>query len=107
MTVLFHPEFPVDVRRHAADYDEISPGLGLRFRREIDDAVAAITASSSAAGHFLKLGSVIVPDIRRRNLDAFPLFMLYGDTTDERLIFGSVIASRSEPLKWLARFEKQ
>lgn len=106
MRILFHPEFPVDVRRHAAGYEEISLGLGLRFRREVDEAVIAIKVAPTAAGHFLNLGSAIVPEIRRRNLEAFPFFVLYGLTPDERLIFGSVIASRSDPLTWLARFRQ-
>jgi len=45
-------------------------------------------------------------EFRRRNLRAFPHFVLYG-LFDDRLIFGSVIASRSDPLHWLARIGKQ
>ena len=40
---------------------------------------------------------------RRRNLRAFPFFILYGVTADT-VIFGSVIPSRSDPLTWLTRF---
>lgn len=106
MRVLFHPEFPQDVRRLNADYAEISEGLALRFRQEVDDAVDAILASPSAAGHCLNLGSSVVPELRRRNLRAFPFFLLYGVAGD-RLIFGAVIPSRSDPLTWLARFPGQ
>jgi hypothetical protein len=88
MKVVFHPEFPKDVRR---------------FRREIDSAVDAIKSSPTSAGHFLNLGSAVVPDLRRRNLKAFPFFVLYGVVGDQ-LIFGSVIPSRSDPLTWLTRF---
>ena len=45
MKVVFHPEFPVDQRQFEAGYAEISPGLALRFRREIDEAVDAIKAT--------------------------------------------------------------
>lgn len=107
MRVLFHPEFPADVRRHSDAYAEISVGLGARFRTEVDEAIAAIKTAPTAAGHFLNLGSAVVPDIRRRNLHAFPFFVLYGFTSDGRLIFGAVIASRSDPLTWLARFRGQ
>ena len=31
MRVLFHPEFPQDVRRYAHTYNEISSGLAVRF----------------------------------------------------------------------------
>lgn len=104
MTVLFHPEFPQDIRRFEAEYAAISPGLAARFRRELDTAVEAIKASPSGAGHFLNLGSQVVREFRRCNLRAFPFFVLYG-VTDERLIFGSVIPSRSDPLTWLVRFK--
>ena len=104
MRVLFHPDFPKDVRRFQAEYAAISTGLGVRFRRELDDAVDAIKSSPTSAGHFLNLGSKVVRELRRRNLRAFPFFVLYG-VTDDRLIFGAVIPSRSDPLTWLVRFK--
>ena len=104
MTVIFHPEFPKDIRRFEAGYQHISTGLAIRFRAEVDSALDAIKVSPTSAGHFLNTGSSIVREFRRRNLKAFPLFILYG-IANERLIFGSVIASRSDPLTWLARFE--
>jgi hypothetical protein len=42
MRVLFHPEFPQDVRRFADAYSQISPGLAARFHQEIDDAIEAV-----------------------------------------------------------------
>ncbi len=106
MRVIFHPEFPKDIRRFEADYAQISSGLAARFRQEIEDAVTSIKASPNSSGHFLNLGSSIVPELRRRNLHAFPFFVLYG-VVDDRLIFGSVIPSRSDPLTWLKRFAIQ
>jgi hypothetical protein len=105
MRVRFHPGFPNDVRTFAADYAGISVGLGNRFTQEIDDALAAIKASPSGAGHFLNLGSSAVPEFRRRNLRSFPFFILYGIRGDD-LIFGSVVPSRTDPLRWLTRFAK-
>src|SRR4051794_2219758 len=104
MTVIFHPEFPNDIRKFEAGYGEISSGLAARFRDEVYSAVNEVKASPTAAGHFLNLGSSIVPEFRRRNLKAFPFFILYG-IADDRLIFGSVIPSRSDPLTWLTRFD--
>ena len=103
MTVIFHPEFPNDIRKFESGYAEISSGLAARFRGEIDSAIAAVKTSPQSAGHFLNLGSAIVPEFRRRNLKAFPHFILYG-IAEGRLIFGSVIPSRSDPLTWLMRF---
>ncbi len=59
MRVIFHPEFPKDIRKFEEDYAEISDGLASRFRNEIDDAVEAIKVSPTSAGHFLNLGSII------------------------------------------------
>jgi len=106
MRVIFHPEFPKDIRKFEADYARISDGLAARFRQEINNAVDAIKISPGGAGHFLNLGSSIVPELRRRNLRAFPFFILYGVVID-RLIFGSVMPSRSDPLTWLVRFRPE
>ncbi len=103
MKVVFHPDFPRDQRKFEADYAEISVGLAERFRREIDEAVAAVKAAPTAAGHFVNAGSEIVPEFRRRNLNAFPFFVLYG-CTSELLLFGAIIPTRSDPLNWLTRF---
>ncbi len=103
MRVLYHPDFPKDIRRFEAEYQKISGGLGARFRREVDGALAAIEAAPQTAGHFLQTGSQVVREFRRRNLRAFPFFVLYG-FTNETLIVGSLIPSRSDPLTWLARF---
>jgi hypothetical protein len=101
----FHPEFARDVLQFESGYREISESLSTRFQDEIDAAIDAIQTSPTRAGHYLSLGSGIVRDFRRRNLRSFPFFVLYG-MTDDMLIFGSVIPSRSDPLTWLARFEK-
>jgi hypothetical protein len=103
MKFLYHPEFPKDIRRLEADYKKISEGLAVRFRQEVEAAIDAIKASPRSAGHFLQIGSQIVPEFRRHNLRAFPFFVLYGVSGDE-LIFGSLIPSRSDPLTWLTRF---
>jgi hypothetical protein len=100
----FHPEFPNDVRRFKGQYAKISEALGARFRQEVDEAVQAIRSSPLGAGHFLNLGSEIVPELRRRNLREFPFFILYA-ALDDRLLFGAVIPSHSDPLTWVMRFE--
>lgn len=104
MKVVFHPEFPKDIRKFEGEYAQISEGLSERFRREVDSAVDAIKSAPTSAGHFLNVGSAVAPDLRRRNLKAFPFFILYGVVGDQ-LIFGSVIPSRSDPLTWLTRFQ--
>ena len=103
MTVLFHPDFPKDIRKFEADYKKISDGLAARFRAEVDHAIEAIRQSPKGAGHYLQTGTDVVRGYRRRNLRSFPFFVLYG-VSEENLIFGSLIPSRSDPLTWLTRF---
>ena len=103
MRVRYHPEFPLDINRQAARYDEISARLGQRFRTEVNDAIAAIIAGPTAAGHFVHTGSKIIREVRGKNLPSFPCFVLYGLEPD-RLVFGSLIPSASDPLSWLERF---
>jgi hypothetical protein len=102
MRVVYHPEFPKDIKRFEAQYREISERLASRFRSEVNDAIERIKTSPTSAGHFLNTGSKIVKEVRRRNLSAFPFFVLYG-VHDDLLIFRSVIPSASDPLTWLAR----
>ena len=103
MRVVFHPGFADDVRKFEAGYVEIPIGLSRRFRDEVNNAVAAIKTAPERTGHFLNLGSSVMRQVRRTNLKAFPVFILYG-IAGERLIFGAVIPSRSDPLTWLSRF---
>ena len=74
MTVIFHPEFPKDIQKFQIDYGQISDGLALRFRNDIDSAVKAIKHSPGGSGHFLSIGSNIVPELRRRNLTVISVF---------------------------------
>ena len=104
MRVLFHPDFPKDIRKFERDYQAISDGLAARFRREIDEALESIRLSPQSAGHFLQTGSKVVTAFRRRNLRAFPFFILYG-MAEDAVIVGSLIPSRTDPLTWLTRFE--
>jgi hypothetical protein len=102
MTFSYHPEFPRDIKRYEARYQEISPRLGSRFRAEVERAIERIKASPSSAGHFLNTGSKIVKEVRRHNLRSFPFFVLYGLAGDI-VVFRSIIPSSSDPLAWLNR----
>ena len=69
MTVRLHPEFPADVRSFAAGDAQVSSGLRGRFRCENDARSAAIKSAPGGGGHFLNLGSSIIP-ITKGNGDA-------------------------------------
>jgi hypothetical protein len=101
--ILYHPEFPKDIRRLKGQYKQISRALGLRFQKEIEEAISRIKAQPERAGQFLNTGSSVIRDVRRRDLHSFPFFILYG-LHDDQLIFAAVIPSRSDPLNWLARW---
>ena len=103
MKIRFHPEFWNDLGRIEADYSVTSVGLAKRFRGEVIAGVNTIKTSPGGAGHYLNTGLRVVREFRRRNLKAFPFFILYG-FTGNLLIFGSVIPHRSDPLSWLVRF---
>jgi hypothetical protein len=102
MRVIFHPEFSSDILRFEAQYSQISEGLAARFRDEVLQAIDTIKCSPTRAGHFLTIAAAR-SDLRRSNLRSFPFFVLYG-ITKNRILFGSVIPSRSDPLTWLCRF---
>ena len=103
MTVRYHPDFANDIHKFAGKYRQISEGLAVRFRKQVEETIDAIKHSPEGAGHFLYTGSEAVREFRRRNLRAFPFFVLYG-VTGESLLFGALIPSRSDPITWLTRF---
>jgi hypothetical protein len=102
MTVIYHPEFPENIKKFESQYREISARLSQRFRADVDNAIEHIKASPSSAGHFLNTGSQIVREVRRRNLKSFPFFILYG-ISGVTLVLRSLIPSTSDPLTWLKR----
>jgi hypothetical protein len=76
MRVLYHPEFPKDVRKFESRYAEVSSRLGERFSKEVEEAIEAVKMSPTSAGHFLNVGSEIPRKMRRRNLKSFPFFVV-------------------------------
>ncbi len=104
MRVRYHPEFPKDLRKFEGDYQQVSESLQTRVREDVDAVIQAIIASPKSAGHHFRAGSQFVRAFRRRNLKTFPFFVLDG-VTNEVLIFGAIIPTRSDPLTWLARFK--
>ena len=100
MRVVYHPDFPQDIKRFERQYRDVSNRLALRFHEEVEKAIDAVKASPGSAGHFVNTGSAIVKEVRRRNLKSFPFFVLYG-VADDLLVFRSLIATASDPLTWI------
>ena len=100
MRVIYHPDFPKQIKEFETQYRRISDRLGSRFRSEIEETLGRIKGEPASAGHFVNTGSRIVKEVRRRNLASFPFFILYAIHGD-LLIFRAVIPSASDPLTWL------
>lgn len=64
MKVLYHLDFPKDIKRFEAQYVRISER----------SALVRIKSSPGSAGHFLNTGSKIVKEVRRSNLRSFHIF---------------------------------
>lgn len=103
MTVIYHPDFPKDIKRFEAQYREVSERLATRFCGAVDDVIGRIKASPGSAGHFVNTGSQVVQEVRRCNLSSFPFFILYA-VSGNMLVFRSVIPTSSDPWTWLKRF---
>ena len=104
MRVVYHPDFPKEIKGFEGQYSQIAEKLASRFRADVEDAITKIKLTPGSAGHFLNTGSTIVKEIRRRNLTSFPFFILYAVHGD-LLVFRSIIPSASDPLIWLRRFQ--
>jgi hypothetical protein len=107
MRVLFHPDFPKDVRRFQSEYAGISIGLGVRFRRELDEAVDAIKKITEERWSFRESrleGRPRTPSPQSQRVSILRNLWRHG-RPDDRMIFGAVIPSRSDPLTWLTRFK--
>ncbi len=71
MRVLYHPDFPDQIKRFDRQYRKISDRLAFRFREDVDKALDQIKQAPTSAGHLLKVNSQIINDVRRRNLVHF------------------------------------
>src|SRR5688572_29036291 len=50
MNVVYHPEFPKDIRRYREQYDEVSERLGMRFANEISVGIERIKCTLRRRG---------------------------------------------------------
>ena len=76
MRLTYHPEAEAELVEATAFYEARSPGLGDRFLREFDAAVAEIQASPG-------LWAVVEDDLRRHTLGRFPFGIYYRIRDDE------------------------
>lgn len=76
MRLTYHPEAEAELVEAAEFYESRSPGLGARFLREFDAAVAEVRASPDR-------WAVVEGDLRRRTMRRFPFGIYYRIHEDE------------------------
>jgi len=97
MRLIYHPEAEAELVEAAEFYEARSPGLGERFLREFDAAIAAILASP-------RLWPVVEGDLRRYTMRRFPFGIYYRAGGDELRIL--VIGHHSRhPEYWRDRLD--
>jgi len=103
MKVVTDRQFSFEKRRVLRDYEAKSGWASANFEKALSDAVEAIKAAPTSAGHFFFYGSRTAVSYRRRNLKKFPFFIAYSYEAGV-LRFLSITASRSNPQSWFTDF---
>lgn len=76
MRLIYHPEAEAELVEAAEFYEARSPGLGGRFLREFDSAIAEVQASPQR-------WAVVEGDLRRHTMGRFPFGIYYRVCNDE------------------------
>ena len=97
MQVIYHPAAQAELLEAAQFYEDRSPGLGVRFLHEFDDAIADI-------GNSPKLWPIVEGDLRCRTMTRFP-FAVYYRFIDERLQILVVKHHSRHPDYWRNRLD--
>jgi plasmid stabilization system protein ParE len=92
----FLPEASAEVECITGDYEARSPGLGIRFRYEVESACAAIVQHPF-------LWRVRLTGYRRVNLPGFPYYIAFVTEEQQALVIAVAHASR-HPDYFKARF---
>jgi toxin ParE1/3/4 len=98
MRVIFSPEARLELNDATTYYENQSQGLGIRFRREVRDALKRMDAWSNA-------WSVEQGDIRRCLLVHFPYKLLYSIETDHLYVI-AVAHLHRRPDYWVDRLPR-
>lgn len=94
-TLEFHPEAAAEVQCVTGDYDAKVPGLGVRFRTEVESSCQAIV-------QFPLLWRERPGGYRRVNLPGFPYYINYI-IRDELILVVAVGHARRHPDYWKNR----
>ena len=94
----FHPEAEIELLEYAKRYEDAVPGLGKRFRDEIERVVELLLERP-------ELGSVLEDEIRHFVLRRFPHAVIYA-IIDDSLYVLAVAHGHREPGYWIKRSER-
>ncbi|MBX3244838.1 MAG: type II toxin-antitoxin system RelE/ParE family toxin [Acidobacteria bacterium] len=95
MTFEFHPEARIEFIEAISYYERSSPGVGLRFSREVYATIKRVLESPNAWPH-------ITENTRRCLARRFPYSVVYEVREQDVLIIAIAHASR-EPFYWSDR----
>ena len=97
MNYEFHPDAEIELLEYATRYENEVPGLGKRFRDEIERVVELLLERP-------ELGSVLEDDIRHFVLRRFPHAVIYAVIADTLYVL-AVAHGHREPGYWMTRTE--
>jgi len=98
-SVAFHPAAQRELITSAKFYEDRAPGLGADFIRQVERAVAQISANPES-------GPAFAQNIRRRLLPRFPFAILYQLSGEELRVL-AIMHLRRRPGYWKSRLRDQ
>ena len=93
--VVFTPAAGAEVAEAQAWYEAQAPGLGVRFRAELEAAVQRLAANPEGF-------PVVLRDVRRARLRRFPYGLFYRVRPDALVVLACFHARR-DPRRWQER----
>lgn len=91
----FHPLVAEDLKAAVGWYDDISPGLGDRFRIAVEQRFDSVAEFPESFG-------IVFQNARAARISVFPYLLLFEYLMDAVHILG-VFHSASNPAKWRGR----
>lgn len=95
MNVRFHPRAEAELNAQASYYEELAPGLGLRFVREVQRAARILSSQPS-------LGRPIDESLRQFVLGRFPHSVIYQADRGNILVV-AIAHQKRRPEYWRER----
>ena len=91
----FHPFVADDLKAAVGWYDKISPSLGDRFRRSVEQRFDSIVLFPESFG-------IVFDKVRAARISGFPYLLLFENGSNVVQVLG-VFHAASDPSKWRGR----